>query len=290
MFELAYGSGTITTLASFAADGSNGANPVSLIADAGGNLFGAALGGGTLQGAVTSNSLLKVGAGQLMTLAGDVTNNVGIRVLGTAASPAELDVSGVLRNDSGATLYLRNATLSTNGGLNNGGSVQISGPVNNIFGAVTNNAGATTAVAAGSTAYFSGTVTDQSTIQVGANGQAIFFGLVTGAGSFTGSGLVDIEATLHVGNSPAQVTYSTAMTFGSRSKLSLELAGTTPGTCDGPGCAFYGQVIFNNNVSLNGPPLVDFHNGSCRRRVRYSISSTSTVPTAAHSRSSTCRR
>src|SRR5437763_11946011 len=44
VFEIAHGSGTITTLASF--DGANGMDPNTIVRDASGNLYGTAYGGG----------------------------------------------------------------------------------------------------------------------------------------------------------------------------------------------------------------------------------------------------
>jgi uncharacterized repeat protein (TIGR03803 family) len=66
VFEVAQGSGTITTLASF--DGSNGFNPeAGLVEDSGGNLFGTAVAGGTY-GAGTVFEVAQ-GSGTITTLA-----------------------------------------------------------------------------------------------------------------------------------------------------------------------------------------------------------------------------
>ena len=66
VFELAKGSGTITTLASF--NGADGSNPLgSLIMDSGGNLYGTTGGGGTYN----SGTVFEVvaGSGTITTLA-----------------------------------------------------------------------------------------------------------------------------------------------------------------------------------------------------------------------------
>ena len=59
VFEIAKGSGTITTLATFDLDASNGAYPLGdLILDGGGNLYGTTSIGGTNRTLVTVTSLM----------------------------------------------------------------------------------------------------------------------------------------------------------------------------------------------------------------------------------------
>jgi hypothetical protein len=76
----------------------------------------------------------------------------------------------------------------------------------------------------------------------------VFFGLVKGAGQFTGSGNSMFEGGFHVGNSPAVITLNNAISFGTSNVLDMDIGGLTPGACD----TCYAQVLFGNHVTFAG--------------------------------------
>jgi uncharacterized repeat protein (TIGR03803 family) len=101
VFELAHGSRTITTLASF--DGTNGADPVAaLIMDSSANLYGTAAAGGAL----SDGTVFEVAAGS-----GTITT------LATFNGPNGANPSGPLIMDSSGNLY---GTAGAGGASNNG--------------------------------------------------------------------------------------------------------------------------------------------------------------------------
>ena len=66
-------------------------------------------------------------------------------------------------------------------------------------------------------------------IRTSAGGASVFFGAVSGAGPFTGTGTVYFEGDLRPGNSPAAVLYEGDLVLGGAATLTLELGGLALG-------------------------------------------------------------
>lgn len=114
---------------------------------------------------------------------------------------------------------------------------------------IDNRAGAQVIVAQGAEATLRGGLHDNGELRV--NGAANFFGLVSGAGGFTGNGTADFEGGFAPGNSPAVVTVDFLPVFGAGSTILLELAGTAPGNAANN----HHRLIFGNSVQLQGGTL-----------------------------------
>jgi len=143
---------------------------------------------------------------------------------------------------------LQNANVSFRGGLSNSGQVNATFGVSNVSGNLNNLVGGKIVVSNGAQASFYNAVVNNGELRVSAGGAANFFGLVSGAGSFTGTGQSRFEGGLSPGNSPALISFATAVTFGSSSPITMELGGLIPGTG-------HDKIIFNNSVMLEGGPL-----------------------------------
>ncbi|MDD2760285.1 MAG: hypothetical protein PHH11_08320 [Methylomonas sp.] len=228
-------------------------------------------GSGILQGTVTNAGQIQVTCGNRLQLTGAGTTNTGtVSVLGTAFNPAELDHSGEFKNSAGGRLVLQNALYrgggtatqgegssptTITGGLNNAGQILVTGSDNNIFGAIDQVAGGQLIVSGNGNATFYDTIKNNGIVKVSAGSTATFFGLVTGAGSYAGTGTSFYEGGFHVGNSPAVINIDNVSIFDTSSILSMDLAGLTPGGCAPGDCAHYAHINFNNDVKFNGGEL-----------------------------------
>jgi len=111
-------------------------------------------------------------------------------------------------------------------------------------------------------ATFYDTVKNNGILKVSTGSTATFFGLVTGAGTYAGTGTSFYEGTFHVGNSPAVINIDNASVYDSSSILSMDIAGLTPGGCTPSDCGHYAQIVFNNDVQFNGGELkIDLYHG-----------------------------
>ncbi len=97
-------------------------------------------------------------------------------------------------------------------------------------------------------------VTNQGEIRTSANAFAIFFGSVSGAGTFTGTGTVNFEGDLTPGNSAAAVNFAGDVVLGPESTLNIELGGTAAGTQ-------YDQINVAGDLTLDGTLEVSLING-----------------------------
>jgi hypothetical protein len=94
----------------------------------------------------------------------------------------------------------------------------------NVGGDVTNNlAGKITS--AGGTTTFWDDVLNQGEIRTSSESFSVFYGSLSGSGTFTGPGTVLIEGDLKPGNSPTISSFGGNLTFGQTSTLEIELAG-----------------------------------------------------------------
>ncbi len=181
---------------------------------------------------------VRVASGQSLKFTGSGNTNAGrINLYG-----GQVEFTQNLTNSSGG-LISGNGTLLT-AGLTNQGVMNFSG-LANIVGDVTNALGGKIISTGGGPTTFFDDVTNQGEIHTSPGGFTVFFGSVSGAGSFTGTGTVNLEGDLNPGNSPAAVQFAGNVAFGSGAFLKIELAGSTPG-------AQYDQVHVTGQLSLNG--------------------------------------
>ena len=115
-------------------------------------------------------------------------------------------------------------------GLNHQGQMNLSGGFTDVYGDVKVTEDASIVVSGGATATFFDDVNHNGQeIRTGTNSITTFFGTVSGAGSFTGSGSVYFEGIFSPGNSPDLVVIEGDANFGSSNLLVMELGGTRSG-------------------------------------------------------------
>lgn len=205
--------------------------------------------GGTLSFSALANTNAASGA----LLAGSGGKLLMTRGLATNAGLIQLEGGSF---DNGGARLANTGRIIGQGSLR-AGTVSNSGQISFSFGAshisapISNQTGARLIISNGAQATFADAVTNAGELRTSAGGAANFFGLVSGGGSFTGTGQTRFEAGFSPGFSPAVVTVDPQVFIGSASTVTMELGGTTPGECD----ACHDKVVFNGAVTLEGGPL-----------------------------------
>ncbi len=203
-------------------------------------------GQGRVQGAtqVLDGGRLRVDAAQPMQLAGRLTNAGNVDVQAHSGL-AMLDVADTLVNRAEGQINLLNARLVMFGGLDNAGRLNVAG-LSSIAGAVNNRVGSRINVSGlAGQALFWDELVNNGVVSVTEGSAASFFGLVTGAGAFTGAGAKHFAGGYQPGNSPAEVNLDGALHFDS-GNLVLELGGTQPGSQ-------HDKLVFRNgSVGIQG--------------------------------------
>ena len=202
--------------------------------------------GGTFANAAAGE--LRAQAGRSLRLTGANNTNAGqIKLFG-----GELEYTQSLTNNVGGFIS-GNGSLIVRGGLVNQGTMNFAGTAN-IDGAVTNAAGGKIISGGGGATIFYDDVTNNGEIRTSTNGFTVFFGSVSGSGTFTGTGTVNFEGDLSPGSSPATVNFGGDVAFGPDSTLQIELGGTTPGTQ-------YDQINVAGELTLDGTLRISLING-----------------------------
>lgn len=204
---------------------------------------------------------LRVDAGQSLRVEGVLANYGDIEVFGgsfshagpwalhTAATPLS---NGLLPG----RILARDASLRFESGAEfAGGQLAFSGGVNDVFGRIevldTNGPfrpEGKVIVSGRAEATFWDAVHNNGELRVSAGSTATFFGLVSGAGRFTGSGTKFLEGGFAPGNSPALVTIEGDLSMGASSPLMMELGGTASGSQ-------HDKLDVLGTLSLAGGPL-----------------------------------
>lgn len=150
----------------------------------------------------------------------------------------------------------RGSTATPGGtGLNNVGTLAFSAGTTDIFGDVNNSTtGKIIAAGASVVTFYDDVVHNGVEIRTNAGSRSVFFGSVTGAGPFTGTGDVEFNGDLRPGNSPANVLFAGNVTIGPTAGLDIELAGPTKG-------AGYDSLTIAGVASLGGSLDVTLLNG-----------------------------
>ncbi len=116
-------------------------------------------------------------------------------------------------------------------GLSNIGLVALSGGTTDFHGDVINSGNGKIVVSGASIATFFDDVTHNGVeIRTNAGSRTVFFGGLSGAGPFTGIGVVEINGDLKPGNSPGLVLFGGGLELGSGAGLDIEIGGTIPGS------------------------------------------------------------
>lgn len=205
--------------------------------------------GGTLVLASAGSSndgTLSAHAGAKLLFTNGLAANAGL----IALDGGTFDNGGKALSNGPAGSITGAGTLRT-GGLTNTGAVNLSFGASTVLGAVDNQAGGRLVVSNGAQATFVNGVHNNGELRVSEGGAANFFGLVSGSGTFGGTGQTRFEGGFAPGNSPAVVTVDFKASYGSGSTIEMELGGTTPGNCNS--CS--DKIIFNNAVVLEGGKL-----------------------------------
>jgi T5SS/PEP-CTERM-associated repeat protein len=190
---------------------------------------------------------LRANPGNSLTLKGVGNSNAGrIRLLG-----GSLDFKSDLTNAAGGFIS-GNGSLLT-GGLTNHGTMNFAGTAN-IAGNVTNSATGRIISGGGGATIFYDDVVNNGEIRTSTNGFTVFYGSVSGGGTFTGTGTVNFEGDLSPGSSPATVDFGGDVALGPDSKLRIELGGTNPATD-------FDRINVAGKLSLDGALEISLING-----------------------------
>ena len=125
--------------------------------------------------------------------------------------------------------------------------------MSDVFGDVTNTGSGSIVVSGLANVTFVGDVVNNGAIRTSAGAASVFFGAVSGAGSFPGTGTVFLEGDLRPGNSPAEVEFEGDLVLGLFAHTQIELGGTGPGQSD--------RVIVGRDASIDGDLTVSLING-----------------------------
>ena len=191
-------------------------------------------GTGVIEAPVTNNSggRIEVRAGDRLQVTGQLNNSGAINVLDGEAQfdghVTNSSSSGVITSRDGVLRFGNGFGSTSGGGLLNFGSVAVSFGTTDVFGDINNSNNGRIVISGGAQATFYDDVFNSGTITVSAAGNvkstAVFFGAVTGSGSFPGTGTVFLEGDLRPGNSPGVMAFGGDLALGPGSRLNIELA------------------------------------------------------------------
>jgi T5SS/PEP-CTERM-associated repeat protein len=189
-----------------------------------------------------------------------VAGNTGSTNLGNIElSGGTLEFNAALSNLANGFISgrgeFRGGTSSPGGfGLSNSGVLAFSGGATDVRGDVQNNSGAHIVNAGGGVVTFYDDVVHNGVeIRTNSGGRTVFFGSQSGAGPFTGTGVVEYNGDLRPGNSPARVTYDGDVLLNPGSTLHAELGGTSTGQ--------YDELTVLGQVTAGGALDVVLYNG-----------------------------
>ena len=189
---------------------------------------------------------LRATTGNTLTVGGTTTANAGlVNLLG-----GMVEFSQAFANGSEGRIVGQGTAIFA-GGLDNQGRMQFSAQTMDIYGDVANTAaGQIITSGGGVTTFYDNVVHNGAEIRTSTGSRSVFFGDVSGAGPFTGEGLVQFEGDVNPGNSPAEVVFEGDLSFGAGSEITFEIGGTTPGS-------EYDTLLIGGTATLDGVLLID---------------------------------
>ncbi|MGB2821848.1 MAG: PEP-CTERM sorting domain-containing protein [Phycisphaerae bacterium] len=204
--------------------------------------YGTLSGSGTVGCAVRNHGEVRAEGGSLVLAFGGCTNELGGRIEATAGSSATV-VQGLPVNNgqivlSGGGFSNGGHTITNNGSIVGHGAFRSGGLTNNAYVGVGN----------GSMEVI-GNVTNNGTVYVEAGDTAIFYGDVSGSGSFEGAGTTKFLGAVKPGSSPGIMSFEGDVVLAGPSTLEVELA--DPDNSD-PLAPRYDALAIDGDVSLAG--------------------------------------
>ena len=203
-------------------------------------------GHGTLDAKLLNNStaLLRVDAGQSITITGFANTNTGrINLLGgTLAFTQNLinrDPSGLITG----TGHIHTAT-----GLTNRNDIALSGP-STIAGDVVNDPGALILSTGGGPLTFLDDVNNEGDIQTSPGSFTVFLGTYAGRGKLLGAGTVNMQGDFTPGTSPGITEIAGDLVFGPFATFKAETLATNTAPVAG---IDHDQINIANQLTLNG--------------------------------------
>ncbi len=216
-------------------------------------------GGLTNEGLITGNGRLSADTisnttGRISVTSGQALELGGFLVNGPLGKidviQGAFELRGGLINEG--QLLARGATLRTADGLGNFGRLDIGPGITDVFGRVSNASGATVVVSGGGTAIFADDFANGGVVRASTGSSIVYFGDVTGAGSFLGAGMHFFEGSTSPGSSPGTLTLENAV-LGSSHELRMELRGAAEGQ--------YDHVHALGHLELGGALMVSLLDG-----------------------------
>ena len=184
-------------------------------------------GDGTVAMGLTNISTgdIRAESGRTLYFTGGAATNSGDFIL----QGGTLDFASAVTNS--ATGFISGRGALHTGGITNSGVMAFSGGTTDIRGDVTNSSGGRIVTSGGgaTTTFFDDVAHNGTEIHTGAGASSVFFGALSGAGPFTGTGTVYSNGDLRPGNSPATVSYGGSLVLGNGT-LTMELGGLSEGT------------------------------------------------------------
>lgn len=156
-----------------------------------------------------------------------------------------LEFGQPIENGPGGQITGRGSLFAHNG-LINQGQLHFSGGFTDLHGNIVNSPGGEIIVSGGSvTTIFDDLNHNGDTIRLRDNTTLVIFGHLSGAGGFSGNGLLAIEGTQSPGNSPALVSLDLDYALSSSAELIMELGGRQLG-------AQYDSLLITGSAELDG--------------------------------------
>ena len=201
---------------------------------------------GRVTGAVLNSGVVRSEGGTLSFANAGNTNAAAGRL--EAGAGAQLFYTQGLSSNAGTIALTGGALDNNNAVLANPGRIEGYGTLRS--GGLTN----TGVISVGGVLDVLGSVNNSNVVST-ASGSAIrFFGPVSGAGSYTGTGTVTFLNTFGPGASPATVSFGGDVALDAASSLEIELGGTTPGSQ-------YDRLAVTGDATLGGALDVSLING-----------------------------
>lgn len=210
---------------------------------------GSIRGSGVINNTLSNNTTgqVRVAASDWLTFNGSGHGNQGsVQLLGGVLEFSTYLNTGTQGFISGHGTLI--GSSASQGGLGhvNTGTFAFSGGNTNIYGDVQNNTtGRILTTGSSVTTFHDDVLHNGVELRTSSGSSTVFLGSVSGAGPFTGAGLVQFEGDLRPGNSPANVQFAGDVEFSVTARLVTEIGGLAAGS-------EHDRLTIQGQVSLNG--------------------------------------